>query len=210
MHPIRKLLHAFWLPVLMLVTYALMRLFHIRTKTDLDGMSAVWRILFCGFGASIAYFMTFLPCWKPFDRAHIGRRFWVLSTLFLMILIADDGFMIHESIGFRLKIPDSVPFLAYGALLGVLVLVYRRRLRLGFWLFLCGFGLCSIVSTLGDMTAHHEGVLTLAGVSIDYEQICEMIGILFLASGFTLQAIQELVSGLGAAMDQPRIEPAAY
>ena len=186
----KRLAVVFLLPALMFVAYFLIRLNDYQPEVDMAGVSSFIRVLFLAFGCSVCYLMAILRLWQPFAGVETFRtRFWALACLLLLLLLVDDLFRVHENVGRLLSISDTVILLSYGVLLAALVLFYRSRLVLSFWIFLTVFGLLSVIAILADNTGTR---LTIAGRALDYEQIAETFGLLFLGAAFGAQAIAEL------------------
>lgn len=199
----------FWLPGLLIATYAGLRLLGFQPGTDLAGMSAVLRLGFLVAAAAVAYLIPLLPSPQGRDRGSrpsSDERFWNASCLLLVLLAADDSFMIHETLAWSLGIPDALVMACYGMLLVLLLATHHRRLTLTplFLTFLGGFVLLSGLAVGADTITGKEGVVWVAGFGLDYEQISEMLACLLLAAAFWHQAIVEIATRMGVPTDAPR------
>ena len=100
------------------------------------------------------------------DRFPIPIRsgMWHNLTAWALAMIADDAFMIHETIGFHLDIKDSIPMLMLGVWLLIILAIHRNRMVRGFWycfgVFLVPFG-DEIIPPLQAITAEIAIALTL-------------------------------------------------
>lgn len=203
----RSAFRYFWLPGLLIATYVGLRLLGFQPGTDLVGMSAVLRVGFLVAAAAVAYLIPLLP--SPEEpaggrRPASDRRFWNAACLLLVLLAADDAFMIHETVSWNLEVPEVVVFALYGALLVLLVATHHQRLTPTFFAFLGGFALLSAIAVAADTLSGKEGVLWVAGFGLDYEQICEMFACLSLAAAFWHQALTEIAARMEAPVGAPK------
>ena len=194
MRKIYWLFKIFYLPAIFYFAFFVLKLTGHDPDVDLTGMHTTMGAFFLSGGAAIAYLMSILPVWKSYhtdERMH--GCFWLLSALFLSLLLSDASFRIHESIDEHWGIPDVFTFMFYGLLLIVLVGVYRKTFQKPFWLFLAGFVILSGMAVLGDMSSSHEGLIHISGGrSFSYEQFCETLSTLLLACAFASEAIADL------------------
>jgi hypothetical protein len=191
----RHAFNLFWLPAVMYAAYAVARLNGVRGETDLVGISAVMRIVFLSFGGSVAYFLTLLACWEPF-ASRLRTDLWSALTWWFLAMIADDAFMIHETIGFALDIQDSIPMLLLGVALLIILAIHRQRMIIRFWQLFAGFAVLAIIAVIADMWTGKEGTIEIGTFDFDYEQFCELLAVLLLVIGVSAQAIDELHGAL--------------
>ena len=118
-------------------------------------------------------------------------RFWLLSTLLFALLLSDAAWRIHENMSIAFPAFHNAAFIVYGALLVLLVFIYRESFHTSFWLFLVGFVFLSGTAVLSD-TFWGEGVLRIGEWDASFEQFCETLSTLVLACAFASEAIQDL------------------
>lgn len=191
MLPVKRLISVLWLPGLIYLCYATARLNGIQGETDLVGISAVMRIVFLSFGASVAYMMTIVAQWEPF-RTSIRTRFWTHFACWSLAMIVDDAFMIHEQVGVYLQIPDSLPMLPLGVWLVILLGTYRDRFVPVFWRCFAGFVILACIAMLGDILTGKEGTVMIGSFDFDYEMFSEVLAVTILSGGVAIQAASEL------------------
>jgi hypothetical protein len=171
----------------------------INPGSDLNGLHAVLGAVFLASGCTVCYLMSILPAWEEFHRVpRLRSWFWFLSALLFYLLLADAALRVHELMRETFGIPEVFVFGVYGILLLGIVGMYRNTLHLAFWAFLAGFILLSGAAVLGDASAAHEGVLTIGGREISYEQAFETGSVLLLAAAFITEAIKDLVASVRA------------
>ena len=198
----KQLFSVLWLPGLMYLGYAVARLNGIQGKTDLVGISAVMRVVFLSFGCSTAYIMTLAAQWEPF-RSRLKTAMWHNIAGWSLAMIIDDSFMIHEQIGFHLKIKDSIPMLMLGVWLLIILGIYRERFIKSFWkLFTC-FLILSWIAVFGDVISGREGTIMVGTFEFDYEMFSEGLAVVALVSGLALQAIHELSNAVKPNTNPP-------
>lgn len=205
----KRLVTILWLPGLMYLGYATCRLNGIQGETDLVGISAVMRIVFLSFGGSVAYMMTIAAQWEPF-RSRLRTPFWHHTAGWSAAMIIDDSFMVHEQIGFHLKIKDSIPMLMLGVWLLIILGIYRERFVRDFWKCFACFVILSWIAVFGDVVSGREGTIMVGSFEFDYEMFCELLAVLCLVAGFSIQAGFELHRAAlpwGQPGDQPPDEP---
>ena len=190
---LRQFIPVLWLPGLMYLGYAVARLNGIQGKTDLVGISSVMRIVFLSFGCSTAYLMTLAAQWEPF-RSRLQTPLWHNLAGWSLAMIIDDSFMIHEKIGFYLKIKDSIPMLMLGVWLLIILGIYRERFIKDFWKCFTVFIILSWIAVFGDVVTGREGTIMVGTFEFDYEMVCEGLAVVALVAGLGLQAIHELRS----------------
>lgn len=191
MLPVKRLISVLWLPGLIYLCYATARLNGIQGETDLVGISAVMRIVFLSFGASVAYMMTILAQWEPF-RTRIQTPFWTNFVCWSLAMIIDDSFMIHEQLGFHLQINDSIPMLLLGVWLLILLGTYRDRFIPEFWRCFAGFVILAWIAVFGDVVTGREGTVMVGSFEFDYEMFSEVLAVAILVGGVAIQAATEL------------------
>jgi hypothetical protein len=191
MPSLKRLVAILWLPGLIYLAFAIARLNGIQGETDLVGISAVMRIVFLSFGASIGYILIIAAQWDPF-RAKLKTALWHNLAGWFIAMIVDDAFMVHEQIGFHLQIKDTIPMLMLGVWLLIILGIYRERFVRDFWKFFAGFVILSWIAIFGDVATGREGTIMIQSFEFDYEMFCELLAVAFLAAGFAIQASFEL------------------
>ncbi len=187
-----RLCQIFFLPIVVYGLFVLTKLTGIDTGVNLSGAHAVMGAAFLLFGASICYLMTVLRHVAPFQsEKRIMSAFWILATALFSLLFLDATFAIHER-ATLIGLPDYWVFLAYGALLAILVLGYFRTLHFRFFAIIAGFGLLAGAAVIGDAGASHEGIVVLGGREYSYEQAFETFSVLLLAVAFTSEALRDI------------------
>lgn len=187
------------LMVLPVACYATLRLLYIQPRTE-GGMSDCLTSWYFICTAAVCYFTGVL-------RGMTGRMGdywrWALPALLMVLLAADESFMIHENLTDQFGIPELTVYGTYGLIL-LAVLVLFRRSRPDFWVFIALFFVLCGTSQLNDSTTGREGMVTVAGRGIDYEQILEMFGAMALVCAFGSAAAKELMAArtTGAAAHQ--------
>lgn len=191
MLPVKRLISVLWIPGLMYLGYATARLNDIQGETDLVGISAVMRIVFLSFGGGVAYMMTIVAQWEPF-RTSIRTPFWHNFAGWSIAMLIDDSFMIHEQVGFYLRINDSIPMLMLGVWLLILLGVYRKRFVRVFWRCFAAFVILAWIAVFGDVVTGREGTVMVGSFEFDYEMFCEVLAVAILVGGVAIQAASEL------------------
>ena len=186
--PIGVLIRAFAIPIIMLGAYFVTRALGFQPEIEINGLSDLIRDMFLMFGCSVTYLLHMMQL-DGVGEEREKTHFWLLSCLLLLLLFFDDVLMLHEGFGAYFGISDKVLLLINGALLGILLLSYRKRLIAEFWAFIVVFGVLSVGAILLDNTATYWNV---AGREIDLEQILEVFALLALSSAYGVQAIEEL------------------
>ena len=181
----------------MYLGYAIARLNGIQGKTDLVGISSVMRIVFLSFGCSTAYLMVLAAQWEPF-RSRVQTALWHNLAGWALAMIIDDSFMIHEKIGFHLKIKDSIPMLMLGVWLLIILGIYRDRFIKPFWKCFTVFIILSWIAVFGDVITGREGTIMVGTFEFDYEMFCEGLAVVILVAGLALQAVHELIQSTTA------------
>ena len=182
-----------YLPLLTYVVYVAVRLSGTKPVSDLRGLHAVMGAAFLAGGCTVCYLMSILRHWEGFRTVpRIRSRFWLAATLLFYLVLADAAFRVHEKVGQWTILPEQAVFLLYGALLLAITGVHHRTLHRTYWLCLVAFAALAGAAILGDATETGEGVVTVAGRSVSYEQACETLSVLVLAAGFTSEAIHDL------------------
>lgn len=187
---IAYLMKAFSVPAALLFGYFIARVWNYQPIIEINGLSDFIRDLFLMAGCAVAYFMFLIHLSRDEKDTPVrGIRFWMLSCLFLMLILFDDVLMLHEQFGELFGVSDKVLLIAHGGLFAILLLIFRFRFQLPFWFFTGIFGLFSVVAIILDNTATYWQI---AGRKIDLEQILEVFALLSLSSAFTAQALYEL------------------
>ena len=204
--PIRVIVLVAPLPVGCLLIYAGLRLFQIQPPME-TGVSEFLSTTAFAFGAAFSYFAA-----AVFAAGANIRKYWqwMAASGLLFLLAIDESFMIHEHVGhwlFTLMAgwgptsvdwTEAVPFAAYGvALVGILVMF--RDAKMPFWVLVALFFLFCGIAQAADTFGGGEGIVTIAGRDIDYEQIFEVVGGIFLASAFGYHAAISLAPAVLAA-----------
>ena len=143
------------------------------------------------FGSFVAYFMFVLNPKKD-SRYLKNSLWWWLVSLLLITLAMDELFMLHEQVGVALGLKDTFVFLAYGAILGILLLLRVQEVFVkDTFIFLAIFAILSITSQLADYL-YNEGTFMILGRDISYEQLLESFGALSLSCAITSMALRQL------------------
>lgn len=183
------------LPLLMFVTYGLLRVCSIQPLTE-SGMSEFMSSAFFIAGAAVCYFVMGLCA--AFHNTT-GYFKWLFASGLLFVLAADETFMIHEQVAHAFSIPENTVFAVYGVWLIGVVIIFRKNASMPFWAALGAFLLFCGISQTAD-TIYGEGFITIFGREIDYEQIFEALGAMSLSFAFSFRAYGFLIdSGLAIA-----------
>jgi len=138
-------------------------------------------------GTTVCYFtMSFFGIRR--NMTHYFK--WLAASSLLFLLALDETFMIHEQLSDAYNITENVVFCFYGLLLLGNLYLFRKACH-GFWLFLTLFVIFCGVSQTAD-TFFGEGMITIFGRAIDYEQILEWLGAMCLTYAFSFEAYQTL------------------
>jgi hypothetical protein len=194
------------LPFILYTIYGVLRLCHIQPPQEL-GMSEFittgWFIM----GSSICYFTAIVLGLRSKTSDYLR---WLAPAVFLFFLGVDESFRIHENLQDFFLVSGKVVFGVYGLILLGILFLFRKSTRF-FWVGVALFFLfCgSAVFTdqyYGEGALYvHEGTIYLdrdkipGGVirdkpcakldfEVDYEQIFESLGALFLSCGFAAAA----------------------
>ncbi len=179
------------LPLIIYSAYFYIRLNGIQLTPE-AGMGEFITALYLIFGASVCYFVFAIRQVWPSAFTAQGNVWWWASATFLTFLAFDEIFMIHENLSASLAIKEIYIFLSYAALLVLLVYFRRssmRGLSIIFFLLFVGF---SGVSVVAD-ALFVEGVVTVFGREISYEQQAESVAVLSLSCMFACIASAELL-----------------
>lgn len=161
-------------------------------RVDLGGVHAVMGAVFLIFGASICYFMNMISLINTnYSKLDLTPSFWISSSLLFFLVFCDATFGIHEKM-YLVGLPEVVFFLLEGAILVVIIYSKMRFLHKNFYYMFVLFILFSGIAVLGDMSAEGEGVVTILGYKMSYEQTLETLSVLLLASAFTYQTLHSL------------------
>ncbi|WOH36633.1 hypothetical protein RI844_14820 [Thalassotalea fonticola] len=146
------------------------------------------------FGSFVAYFI-FILCTLKLKTKPLNKPLWWWSMCLLLALLAfDELYMIHEYLGSQMGFKDTLIFLFYGVLLGVLLLFnLKETFTKNTFFFLVLFTVCTIFSQVADFL-YTEGTVVLLGRVISYEQFLESFGALFLSCAVVTIAIRELIN----------------
>jgi len=176
------------LPLLVFGIYGSLRLARVQPAQE-SGMSEFITSGFLLFGMSVCYFAAVI---FGLGRARREYGWWLAAAGLFLLLAVDESFMIHETLDRLPLVSETHVFLLYGLFLLVLLLALRPS-RSAFWVLLSLFAVACGISHTAD-TFQGEGVLYVRGTEIDYEQILEMFGAMFLSAAFALHAALALES----------------
>ena len=184
------------IPFLMFFIYAILRLQSFEPEME-TGMSEFMSTFFFWSGATVCYFM--MGIYGTF-RVKTEYLKWLAASCLFVLLALDETYMFHEQLSSP-TIKENYIFAVYGVfLLGILFLF--RDASTQFWIAFFGFVLFVGTSQTAD-TLLGEGVITIAGKEIDYEQIFEAAGALCLALAFSFQAFNVLIKSGFTIEPQP-------
>ena len=187
------------LPVACLITYAGLRLFHIQPPME----TGVSEFLSSGaflFGSAFCYFAAGVFAVADDMRQY---RHWLAASGLMFLLGIDESFMVHEQVGGWLLsvtgdqfLPgidwaESAVFGVYGVAL-ICVLFMFRKARMPFWVLVALFSVFCGIAQAADSFGGGEGLITVAGRDVDYEQAFEAVGAMFLAAAFGYHAAASL------------------
>lgn len=117
--------------------------------------------------------------------------FLLSSGLLSLFLMTDDLFMLHEYIlPYHLNIPQAVVYIAYLAIVGYYLFVFRKRL-----LTLKSWGFLTACFFLGA-SASGDQVMPQEGIYYFIEDSLKFVGIIFWAAFFTYKSVRRLSDAL--------------
>lgn len=174
------------LPALTFCIYGILRICHIQPPTE-SGMSEFMTSAFFIAGATVCYFTM---SYYGIRRYKTDYFKWLAASLLLFLLALDETFMIHEQLSDAYNIPENTVFGFYGLLLLGNLYLFRKSCH-GFWLFLSLFFVFCGGSQTAD-TLVGEGMITVFGRAVDYEQILEWLGAMCLTYAFSFEAYKTL------------------
>ncbi len=186
------LLLLFPIPIVTFFLYGVLRILSYRPPIE-SGMSEFMTSFFFVAGATVCYFvMAAFGVHRKMN--HYWK--WFVASCLLFLLSLDETFMIHEQLSDLLGTSDNYIFAVYGLIFLVTLFLFRKSCR-GFWIFTALFIIFCTISQTAD-TFQGEGMINIAGRDIDYEQIFEWFGAMWLAYAFSFEAYQTLgLPGLG-------------
>mgnify|MGYP006152623311 CR=1 FL=1 len=174
------LLKIFSFPILIYIVFFSIRFSGYQVAIEGELGDFITALIFLT-GAVVAYFV-FIYMLVNVERNN-KEMFWWYGMSFLLVFIAfDELFMIHETIGYKFNINDTVVLLSYGIFLGLLLLInLRATLQRTTFIFLSLFAVFAVISQGADYL-YNEGIVQIAGREVSYEQLLESFGALFLAA----------------------------
>ena len=193
MFQVYSLVRIFSLPIILYSLFIIIRVkgFQPPMEGELGDFITALNFLF---GSFISYFIFVLLTLNAKKTSTNKSLWWWLMCILLALLAFDELYMIHEYLGSKLGIKDTLIFLFYGGLLGaLLVFNLKETLSKNTFIFLILFALCSLSSQTADYL-YNEGVVVLIGRDISYEQFLESFGALFLSCAVMTIAIRGLIN----------------
>lgn len=182
-----------WLLALPMIAFLLLGaavLLGVNQVVDLAGMSAVLGAAFLAIGCGLCIYRLGLAVYELVPSAY-GRWFWFLSASLFMLLFYDAAFGIHERMPL-IGLPEFAFFLVEGLLLAGLILPVMRRLPAIVIIAFFVFGVLSALAVLGDTGPEGEGLITIAGRVMSFEQTSETLAVFALMSAYFLMALDDV------------------
>lgn len=177
-------LKVFSLPIILFSTFVLFRLLGLQPSMEGELGDFLTSVNFM-LGSFFSYLVFILIVKNgSIMRKPSGSWWWCMSML-LALLAFDELFMIHEYLGELFNIKDTLILLFYGGLLGVLLLLNTQEVfKKNTFVSLTLFAVFSIISQGADYFLN-EGLVTVAGIQVSYEQLSESLGALCLTVAIT-------------------------
>ena len=185
------IIKVFSLPTIIYIVFFSIRIQGIQPPAE-TGMGDFITAIFFIFGASVTYLIYVIKCvWFFPPSGQWESWYWMLVSYFLVFLSYDEIFMIHETLSATLNVSEASIFIIYGLILIALLVSNRPKISRTFFFFLLCFIFFGSVAVISD-TFYGEGVITIFGKRIDYEQLAESMGALSLSCAFTSAVVREL------------------
>ncbi len=157
---------------------------------DLAGMNAVLGAAFLAIGCGICLFRLALVVFELVPSAY-GRWFWFLSAALFMLIFYDAAFGIHERMP-QIGLPETAFFFFEALLLAGLILPVVKTLSVKSLLALAAFGGLSALAVLGDAGPEGEGIITIMGRRMSFEQSSETLALFALMSAYFFMALDDI------------------
>lgn len=188
-----NLVKIFSFPIILYTLFIIIRIkgFQPAMESELGDFITALNFLF---GSFVAYFI-FIICTLNLKGKPLNKPlWWWLMSLLLALLAFDELYMIHEYLGSQMEIKDTLIFLFYAGLLGVLLLFsLKETFTKNTFSLLVLFTICAVLSQVADFL-YNEGTVVLFGRVISYEQFLESFGALFLSGAVVTIALRELIN----------------
>lgn len=179
----------FSIPIIAYLLFIIFRLLGVQPEVEGEMGDMLTAINFL-FGAFVSYFVFVILSLQQGKHSIRNSYWWWFMSLLLITLALDELFMIHELLGEYLEIPDTLIFLGYGAILGVLLLLkLKDTLTKSTFIYLLFFSVFTVISQGSDYL-FNEGLVTIFNREISYEQFFESFGALCLSSAITSIALR--------------------
>ncbi|MBV1889338.1 MAG: hypothetical protein KUG67_03735 [Proteobacteria bacterium] len=187
-----NLVKLFSLPIILYVLFLVTRISDIQFSMESELGDFITSLNFL-FGSFLSYFIFIFHILSTQKISSYRSLWWWAMCIFLALLAFDELYMIHEFVGHHLAIKDTLIFLFYGGILGVLLLFKLEAVfTKDTFIFLVLFTLLSLISQISDYL-YNEGIIVLMNREISYEQLSESFGALCLTCAITTIAIRQLV-----------------
>ena len=170
--------------------YFIIRVLQIQPITEAGLGDFITSVFFLA-GASAAYFVYILKSLGKVPASTPGPFWWLTAGYFLMFLAFDEIFAIHEWISLWLAIRDIWLFLLYASILVWLIYTIRQKLSRFSLAMVAAFVVFAGISVVSDALMG-EGMISIFGRAVDFEQIAESLAAFALATAFISLGIREL------------------
>lgn len=187
-----NLVKIFSLPIILYVIFIITRINDIQFAMEGELGDFITALNFL-FGSFLSYFIFIFYIISTQKISSYRSLWWWAMCILLALLAFDELYMIHEFIGHQLGIKDTLIFLFYGGVLGVLLLFNLEAVfTKDTFIFLILFTLFSLISQISDYL-YNEGIVVFMNREISYEQLSESFGALCLTCAITTIAIRQLI-----------------
>ena len=187
-----NLVKIFSLPIILYVIFIITRIIDIQFAIEGELGDFITALNFL-FGSFLSYFIFVFYIVSPQKISRYRSLWWWVMCMLLALLAFDELYMIHEFVAHQLGIKDTLIFLFYGGVLGVLLLFNLEAVfTKDTFIFLVLFTLFSLISQVSDYL-YNEGIVVLMNREISYEQLSESFGALCLTCAIITIAIRQLL-----------------
>lgn len=188
-----NLIKLFSFPIIIYFVFFIVRVngYQPAVEGELGDFITAFNFMFGGF---VAYLVFIIISLTSLRTKNSGAIWWWLMSFLLILLAVDELFMIHEFVGHHFQIKDTFVLLFYAAMLAILLLFdLKNTFKKETFLFLALFAIFSVISLVSDYL-FNEGVMSLFGREISYEQLAESLGALCLSAAIVTIILRLLIN----------------